>query len=576
MVGVLILAGIAVTAIRGEDVFALLTLSVVLLVSAIPVALPTMFTISMALGSLALAKKGVLITRLSAGEDAATMDVLCADKTGTITMNKLSTAEIRTIGSHSKEDVVRFACLASQEANRDPIDEAIFAIGREMRVTFDAFTQKDFVPFDPATRMTQATVEHEGGSFLVWKGSVGAVSTLVNPAPEVQAEVAGELKHVWEKGYRAIAVATGTKEDHRELAGIIALTDRPRPESAELMRELRGLGIEVKMLTGDALPIARETAADVGMGTDIVSVSVLKRDGKSDIIEETDGFAEVYPEDKHLIVKTLQGHGHIVGMTGDGVNDAPALRQAEVGIAVSNATDVARSSASVVLTKEGFSGIVDLVKGGRMIHQRIVTWIMNKVVKTFQVVVFVVLAFLLTGEFVVSVLSMILFLFVTDFVTLSLSTDIARPSKNPETWDIKGQVRVAMLLGILTVAESFLLLFIGFSVFDLRSDPGRLQTFAFAYLVFLGVLNVLTLRERGHFWESRPSNALVLFIVADIVVVTLLSMIGLPGLPAIPITEIVVALAFSLATCFLVNDFVKVTLMRSVLPKRSASFQMSN
>ena len=566
MVAILILASLLFTIIRGGDVFTLLTLSVVLLLSAIPVALPTMFTISMAIGSLSLAKKGVLVTRLSAGEDAATMDVLCVDKTGTLTMNRLFAAEIVPFAGRSKEEVVRFGCLASQEANQDPIDIAMFGAARDLNMALEGYLQRDFVPFDPSTRWTRASVEKDGQRFLVWKGAVGAIGSMVKPGPELQARISTELSRLWHRGYRVIAVAVGPSDSEAELAGIVALADRLRPDSPQLIRELHETGVRVKMLTGDALAVARETAIDVGLGENIVEISELKKspdeDRRARIVEESGGFAEIYPEDKYLVVSSLQGRGHVVGMTGDGVNDAPALRQAEVGIAVSNATDIAKSSSSVVLTKEGLGGIVDLIKSGRMIHQRIVTWIMNKVTKTFQVVVFAVLAFLLTGEFVVSVLSMVLFLFVTDFVTLAISTDRANYSTKPEKWDIERLVRIAVLLGVLTVAESFLLLYAGFHFFALESDVGHLHTFTFAYLVFLGVLNVLILRERDHFWKSRPSNTLLAFVMADIVVVGLLAAVGLPQLPAIPLSEIAAVLAFSIVTSFTVNDFVKVLLIK--------------
>ncbi len=279
-------------------------------------------------------------------------------------------------------------------------------------------------------------------------------------------------------------------------------------------------------------------------------------------IEAAKGFAEIYPEDKYVIVKRLQDNGHVVGMTGDGVNDAPALRQAETGIAVLSATDVAKRSASVVLTTEGLGGIVELVKTGRRIYQRIVTWILNKVVKTFQIVVFVVAAFLLTGEYVVSVFSMILFLFVTDFVTLSLSTDTVSYSKRPDTWDVRGLVRVGALLGALVVAESLLALYAGSALFGLGSTLDRLQTFVFAYLVFTGVLTVLIVRERGHFWESRPSRTLGTFIAADVLVVAAISVLGLPGLPAVAFPAVLFAFATAAAATFLVNDPLKVALLR--------------
>ncbi len=569
MVGSLLAVAIAYTAIIGQDVFAILPLAVVLLVSAIPVALPTMFTISMALGSLELAKKGVLITRLSAGEDAATMDVLCADKTGTITLNRLRVVEAVPLNGYSAEDVIRYGALASHEANRDPIDLAVLEAADSSGVEGQGWVQRAFVPFDPATRRTAAAIEKDGAKLFVLKGAIHAV-VAPGSSKEDLARVVKEVERLSAKGYRSLAVSIGPALDQTTPVGILALADPPREDSARYLQELRGLGISVKMLTGDALPIARELASEVGLGDQITRMADVKASlgtGRDfGAIERSAGFAEIYPEDKYLVVKALQEHRHVVGMTGDGVNDAPALKQAEVGIAVSNATDVAKKSASVVLTHEGLSGTIDLVKSGRMIYQRIITWILNKVVKTFQIVVFVVLAFLLTGEYVVSVFSMILFLFVTDFVTLSLATDTVRYSETPDTWDILGLVKVAVALGVLIVAESFGLLLLGDRLFGLAADVPALQTFVFDFLVFLGVLHVLILRERRHFWESRPSVPLLLAVLLDILLVAAISALGFFQLHAIGPLEILTVLGYSAAAAFLVNDLVKAALVRRFWP----------
>jgi len=566
MVGVFLVVGLTVTALRGGDVVQLLPIAVVLLVSAIPVALPTMFAISMALGAVALAREGVLVTRLSAVEDAATMDVLCADKTGTITMNRLSVAEVIPFGNHSRDEVLRYAALASEEANRDPIDIAVLAAARDAGVSLDGIVRLGFVPFEPATRRTATRVKRGDDQFWVWKGAVGAIASMRKPDVSTDSDAVRELERLWPKGHRAIAVAVGPSEPEADFAGLIALADRPRRDAAELIRALRGLGISVKMLTGDALPIARETAREVGLADSIAKFpdlrDRLKEDGIAEMIETAAGLAEIYPEDKYLVVRALQNRGHVTGMTGDGVNDAPALRQAEVGIAVSDATDVAKSASSAVLMTEGLGGIVELVETGRRVYQRIVTWILNKIVKTFQVAVFVVLAFLATGQTTVSVLSMVLFIFVTDFVTLALSTDSVRYSQQPDTWRVHGLVKTALLLGTLIVAESFILLYVGIAWFGLSADPARLHTFIFDYLVFLGVLDVLILRERRHFWESRPSRTLLGFIAADILAVVGFSLVGVPQLPALSPVEILTVLSFSAATSFLINDAVKVALVR--------------
>ncbi len=569
MVGSLLAIAVLYTALLGRDILPILPLAVVLMVSAIPVALPTMFTISMALGSLELAKKGVLITRLSAGEDAATLDVLCADKTGTITQNRLRVVDVVPLEGYTPEDVLRFGALASQEANRDPIDLAVLDAALARGVGSEDWVQRAFVPFDPSTRRTAAAIEKGGTKQYALKGAIDAVLA-AGSSKEQMARVVKEVEGFSARGYRALAVAVGSSLDKTAPVGILALADPPRADSAQHLAELHDLGISVKMLTGDALPIARQMAADVGLGDRITKMSELKPEldaGRKIVaVETSNGFAEIYPEDKYLVVKALQDHRHVVGMTGDGVNDAPALKQAEVGIAVSNATDVAKKSASVVLTQEGLAGIIDLIQSGRRIYQRIITWILNKVVKTFQIVVFVVLAFLVTDQYVVSVFSMILFLFVTDFVTLSLATDSVRYSQTPDTWDIRGLVKVAVVLGALIVVESFGLLFLADRLFGLLGDVPTLQTFFFDYLVFLGVLQVLILRERRHFWESRPSLTLGLAVSLDILVVAGISVMGFFQLAPLPPAEVLVALGYSLAAAFLLNDAVKAVLVRRFWP----------
>jgi H+-transporting ATPase len=382
--------------------------------------------------------------------------------------------------------------------------------------------------------------------------------------------MAERMEHLSLKGYRAIAVAKGMTPDKMALVGVAFLYDKPREDSPQLIRELKNLALNVKMLTGDALPIAKEVARELNLGNDIIRISDLKAstgDMISKLVEESDGFAEIYPEDKYLIVKNLQKGKHIVGMTGDGVNDAPALRQAEVGIAVSNATDVAKKAASAVLTTEGLEGIVDLVKIGRMTYQRVITWILNKIMKTFQITVFVVLAFLLTGNYVISALHMILLLFLTDFVTLSISTDKVRYSREPDTWNIIGLVKVALFLGILVIVELMVLPNIIASYFGLFENIGQLQTFTFQMLIYVELLDLMILRERRHFWNSRPSRFLLLAIAVDLAIVFIIAVFGLPGIaPITPIAALTVA-GLSFGIVFLINDPIKVLLIRKLWPR---------
>jgi H+-transporting ATPase len=562
IVGVLLFLALAYTALRGMNLLEVLPLAVVLMVASIPVALPTMFTISMALGSMELMKKGILITRLSAIEDAATMTIVCADKTGTLTMNRLSVAEVSVAGGCKESDVIVYGALASREADQDPIDLAFLSAARNRQISLEGYLRRGFVPFDASTRRTEATIERDGQTILVIKGAVNSVLPLCRLSSAELAKAAEEVEKRSARGWRALAVAKGTTKDDMGLVGIAFLHDPPREDSQSLLQELRDLGLQVKMLTGDALPIAREVARELKLGDNIAQMSDLKSDTGAylKMVEASDGFAEIYPEDKYLVVKSLQKGGHVVGMTGDGVNDAPALRQAEVGIAVSSATDVAKKAASAILVTEGLIGIVDLVKTGRATYQRIITWTLNKIIKTFQITVFVILMFMLTGQYIVSALHMILLLFLTDFVTLALATDRVRVSSRPDTWDITGLVKVAVSLGLLVIAELMIFVHAGPLYFGIRELP-QLQTFTFQALIFIELLDVLIIRERRHFWRSMPSKALLAALGLDLVVVFFISTMGFPGIEPIPLRAALVIVVFSLAAVFLVNDPVKVLLV---------------
>ncbi|MEM2133854.1 MAG: plasma-membrane proton-efflux P-type ATPase [Candidatus Jordarchaeaceae archaeon] len=566
MAAILLLIALLFTVYRGLDILGMVPLMTILIVSVVPVALPTMFTISMALGSLELAKKGVLVTRLSASEDAATMDVLCVDKTGTLTMNKLSIVNILPAGKYTREEVVLYGALASQEANQDPIDLAFLSAAKDMQIPTDSYLQKEFVPFDPSIRRTEAKVEKEGRQFYALKGAINSILPLCKDASENESIIEKSVEEISAKGHRVLAVAGGDSKENLKLVGVVALYDKPRPDSPILISELKSLGVSVKMLTGDALPIAKEVAQELGLGGNIIRKPALE-DGLKDenalkVLEESDGFAEVYPEDKYLIVKGLQKGKHIVGMTGDGINDAPALKQAEVGVAVNNATDVAKESASLVLTAPGLEGIVESVKNGRKIYQRITTYILNKIVKTFQVLVFIVLAFLLTGKYVVSLFSMVLLLFLVDFVTLSISTDNVRYSLKPDRWNVTSLVKISVSLGLVMIAESMLLLYLG-EYLGLYNNIGELYTFVFDMLIFIGLFNVLIIRERQHFWKSKPSKPLITSIMADTLIVILISTFGLYDLAPIGALQTLTVLIYSLAMCFLVNDYAKVFLAKT-------------
>jgi len=479
IVGVLVAVVIVLSLIRGAPLAEMFSLMLVLLMSAVPVALPVMFTVSMAVGSKELAKRGVLVTRLSATEDAATMDVLCVDKTGTITLNQLAVTSIIPLEKATESDVLFAGALASQEANQDPIDLAFLAAVKNKHIfeNLPKVTPVSFAPFDAKKRRTEAVVEQNGQRLHFIKGAVRTVAEDCGLQPQAIDALEARVSASTAKGYRTLAVARGAEIGPPALVGLVTLCDPLRPDAKQLIAELRDLGVPVKMLTGDALPVASEIAQEVGLPNirrmaDLKTENTKPGNESANLLAGVDGFAEVYPEDKYILVQHLQAAGHVPGMTGDGVNDAPALRQAEVGIAVSTASDVAKGAASVVLTEPGLTNIVALIGQGRTIYQRILTWIINKISRTILKATFVAVAYIVTGQFVVSAFVMLLLIFMTDFAVITLATDHVQPSEKPETWNIGGFVVISIVLGVAMVAETLLLLWIAWSHFDLANNNG--------------------------------------------------------------------------------------------------------
>jgi H+-transporting ATPase len=577
IVGALLGVVVILSLIRGEPLLEMVPLMLVLLMSAVPVALPVMFTVSMAVGSKELAKRGVLVTRLSAAEDAATMDVLCVDKTGTITMNQLAVTGVIPLEHATEADVLLAGALASQEANQDPIDLAFLTAAKERHI-FDNLPQVtpvSFAPFDAKTRRTEAVIEHNGQRLRVMKGAVRTIAEACGLQPPAIDELEARVSVPAAKGYRTLAVARGTHTGPLTLLGLVSLYDPLRPDAKQLIAELRDLGVAVKMLTGDGLAVASEIARGVGLlniqrMADLKAASVQGAKGSGDLFAGADGFAEVFPEDKFVVVKHLQAAGHVTGMTGDGVNDAPALRQAEVGIAVNAATDVAKGAASVVLTDPGLINIVALVEQGRTIYQRILTWIINKISRTILKAAFVAIAYVVTGKFVVSAFAMLLLTFMTDFAKISLATDHVRSSKKPETWNIGGFVTVAVILGIAMVVETLLLLRIAWSHFGVATNDNALYTFSFLTLLYFAVFSVVSARERRAFWSTLPSKALMGAVLGDALIGTLLTRVGLPGLMPLPWSQTLAIFGYAMISCLIVNDALKVLMIKWRVPTAAA------
>jgi plasma-membrane proton-efflux P-type ATPase len=575
IVGTLSIVTFVTAVIQGQRLLDVLPIALVLLMSAVPVALPVMFTVTMAVGSMELGRRGVLVTHLAAIEDAANMDVLCADKTGTLTMNELSLTGAVPAAGWDESDVVRAGALASSAADADPIDTAFLRAAADRKLAGTSVKTISFKPFTAKTRCTEAVVDNGGKRIRAMKGALDTVALAAGLDAVAITTLEDRANEAAKKGVRALAVARADGDGPLRLVGLALLYDAPRPESRRLIDELRSLGIKVLMLTGDALPVAREIARVLGLGE--IALAPKRAGGDTAPAVAPDlaggGFAAVFPEDKFLVVKALQTAGHVVGMTGDGVNDAPALKQAEVGIAVSGATDVAKGAASAVLTTGGLVNIVDLVKSGRATYQRILTWVVNKVSRSILTAGFVVIAFLVTGKFVISALVMLLLVCCTDVAHVALATDRVQPSPKPETWNIGPLVRVAVVVGVMTLIEALGLLTYGWERFGLSTDAGRLQTFTFQTYLFFALPTLLSMRERRAFWRSRPSWPLAASLAAAAVVGAVIGAHGVADLSPLPLAESALILGYAVLCSLGPNDLVKAYLSARVLRLPHASRQ---
>jgi len=557
LVIVLAVAVFIATLIHGTPFLDMLPFGLMLLVAAVPVALPTMFTMSAALGARALADNGILVTRLSAIQDAAAMDILCLDKTGTITANRLSIEQVVPLAAATADEVLRLAALASDEATQDPIDLAILQAARERGVIVNPSSRFDFVPFDPATKRSEVSLRQDHEVVRIIKGAPSVLAELAHvPWPEIAARV----EQLAASGSRVLAVASGTGATLR-LAGFIALNDPPRPDSATLITALRQHGVRVIVVTGDGEATARAVAAKVGMIGEAAPAGTLRAKMNYEAIARYEIFAGVLPQDKFFLVQALQQAGHVVGMTGDGVNDAPALRQADVGIAVATATDVAKAAASLVLTRQGLGEIVTAIEESRRIYQRMQTWVMTMMTRKIFVPPFLALGVILFGRFVITPTLMVLLVFATDFATMSLSTDRVTPSPIPERWAVRSLVTRSLGLAALLMLLSAAVWWVATGV--LRLGVAESQTLVFVWLVFGSTqANLYSMRARGCFWERpHPGRWIILATILDLGVVTLLAT---QGWLMAPIPPSLIGAMLLLAIAFLVvADQFKVALTQS-------------
>jgi H+-transporting ATPase len=505
--------------------------------AAIPVALPATFTLAAALGARALAKQGVLPTRLSAVDEAASFDVLCSDKTGTLTRNELSVTSIRPMRGFDEAHVLGLAALASSDGGQDPVDAAIHSAATHKPAS-DLPKLATFVPFDPGKKISEATaIDGKLGSQRIIKGAFTAVIALAAPSPAAAA-IVDELE---KQGFRVLAVAVGSPAAV-EVVGLIALSDPPRADSSALISELQTLGVRTVMVTGDAPVTAAIVAHAVGLNGAVCPPGKLPDQIKP---QDFAVFAGILPEGKYDLVKAFQKSGHTVGMCGDGANDAPALRQAQIGIAVSTATDVAKSAAGVVLTDAGLGGIVAAVKEGRITFQRILTYTLNSVMKKILQVLLLAVGLVMTGHAVLTPMLMVIVMITGDFLAMSLTTDRVRPSKTPNSWQIGKITTAGVILGACFLAFSTAILAVG--KFQLHLGTQALQTLSVVGIVFGSQATTYVIRGRGQLWGLRPSIWLVLSSVADVLIISALAVWGI-AMTALPIA--IVASEFAAAIGF--------------------------
>ena len=550
-------AAIVIGLVAYAHVIALPTPQIIMLVltamlSAVPVALPATFTLAAALGAKHLALEGVLLTRLSSLHEAATIDVLCADKTGTLTENKVGVAAVRPLREGwTENDVLALAALASSSDGRDPIDVAIRRAARAAPAQRQLPTVRTFTPFDPTSKRAEASAQDaEGHEVLIAKGAPAAIAAI---AP-LDAAASQELDALSRAGYRTLAVASGPR-GQMTLFGLVALNDPPRADLAALLGELRALGVPTIMVTGDTAATALTVGRAIGI-TGAVCPSGQIPDRVTP--EQFAIYAGVFPEGKFRLVKALQRSGYAVGMCGDGANDAPALRQAQMGIAVETATDVAKAAAGLVLTTPGLGGIVTAVKEGRTVFQRVLTYTLSILITKCVTLLVLGAGLVLTGHAVLTPMLQALAMFTNDFVSMARTADRATPSPHPNAWRLRDLTLAAIPLASLKFLYDVGVLATG--AFHLGLNTGQIQTLIFVMFVFDVQALVYVLRERGRFWNSRPSLLMMLFSLADIAVVSALAISGIlmQPLPA----KIVLTLFAATLVFALLLDQVKVVLFR--------------
>ena len=521
--------------LRGDHPLEVFQFVLILLVASIPVAMPAVLSLTMALGALTLSKMKAIVSRLQSIEEMAGIDILCSDKTGTLTQNKLTLGEPEVFGAGSPQELILAASLASKEENRDAIDEAILA-KLEDKQQLAAFEQQKFVPFDPVSKRTEATVRSpQGQTERYTKGAPQVIVALCKLDQAGEAKAKEFAERMAAKGYRTLGVARAALEGAWEFLGMLPLYDPPREDSRATLEQAQAQGIEVKMVTGDHLAIAKEIASQLGMKTNILSAEdlfgenmdpeAISRD-LGEKIEKTEGFAQVFPEHKFGIVKALQQRGHLVAMTGDGVNDAPALKQADVGVAVSGATNAARAAASLVLAAPGLSVIVKAVEQARQIFERMNSYAIYRITETIRVMFFVVLAMLVFNFYPITTVLVILLALLNDLPIMTIAYDNTWLDPQPVRWQMRRVLTISTMLGLIGVVETFLMLWLAWQYLDLST--AQLQSLIYLKLTVAGHLTLLVVRTKKAFYKPPlPAPVLLLALLGTQVVAALLVGLGI-------------------------------------------------
>jgi H+-transporting ATPase len=521
---------IAVAIFRGDPILTTLQFALVLTVAAIPVAMPTVLSVTMAVGARLLAKKQVIVSKLVAIEELAGVDILCADKTGTLTQNKLTLGDPFSVNGIPADQVILAAALASRSENNDVIDLAVMG-GVTDNQTLKGYQVFHFQPFDPVHKRTEATVKaSDGKQFKVTKGAPQVILELAANAGQVKPIVEKAVNEFAARGFRSLGVARTGGDGRWEFLGVLPLFDPPRDDAKATIATALKMGVKIKMVTGDALAIAQETAKKLGMGTNILDAASLgdaKRQETASVaesIEKADGFAQVFPEHKFHIVDVLQKRGHIVGMTGDGVNDAPALKKADCGIAVSGATDAARAAASIVLLSPGLSVIIDAIKESRRIFQRMNSYAIYRIAETLRVLLFMTLAILVFNFYPLTAVMIVMLALLNDGAILSIAYDNVHYKDQPEAWNMRLVLGIATVLGVVGPVAAFGLFYLGDRVFHL--DHNHLQPMCYLMLSVAGHLTIFLTRTRGPFWSIRPATIVWMAVVGTQIIATLIAVYG--------------------------------------------------